>query len=705
MKRILLMLILASCARADQISCPVGSKPGCIVDPIPISTPTPTPTPTPIPTPTPAPTPTPVPTPTPIADSVYSSCFDAANIVKVANAADGQRISISPTNTNVTYDMRGVSILAEPTLPLIDFVNPINICVTGGSVVAKYPAGFVMDWTNIKHSYDVGGFHTTHPQAGTTTFDHIYVEGVEDGLMVARTAGAADQKWVVSHSYFKNVPDDTIENDGYRSGKVSNILAEGVHHFYSSRNTVELPLTLLIEDSVIGFSCKPDLRNDNYTGPGACPVNTSTQKMFKLGTVKPDITINNTVIYYPFIGKSGPLAMCLPSDGHFSNVKIVWGASIPYPCPALPGVTMTTDVGVYNTAKSTWLIRHGCTGSTCAFLNKPAPTPTPTPVPTATPTPVPTPTPTPVPVASWNSGFSMCNNLAASIPGSITSINTWRGTPAKVWTMWHPHSTWAEMENWGGQIPKMQLLHAAGLVSVGMGMLPVTNKSQFAECARGDFDTHYNTLAQTIKDNAGANAIVRLGWEYNGGNGSFPWGVHNMQTNVDDTTTYKACFRHIAGILKAKSADFKIDWTSMKAGKMIVSVAEAYPGDDVVDIIGVDYYNTGEIATTDQASWDKAMPKLYHGGPLGLQKWLDFAKSHGKKLSIPEWGQMNTLHGGVGDAPFFISAMYAFMKTNAANIAYDSYFNCGDATEDATKIFPATVNPLSSAKYAEMFSK
>ena len=57
-----------------------------------------------------------------------------------------------------------------------------------------------------------------------------------------------------------------------------------------------------------------------------------------------------------------------------------------------------------------------------------------------------------------------------------------------------------------------------------------------------------------------------------------------------------------------------------------------YPGDDVVDLIGVHYYDTGPLKNT-QAIWDKYYNITYNNGPWGLGAWLKFARDHKKKIA------------------------------------------------------------------------
>ena len=111
-----------------------------------------------------------------------------------------------------------------------------------------------------------------------------------------------------------------------------------------------------------------------------------------------------------------------------------------------------------------------------------------------------------------------------------------------------------------------------------------------------------------------------------------------------------------------------------------------------MDIVGIDNY--------DQfGTWEEQL-----NGRFGLQYWLDFAKQHGKKLSIPEWGINNAGGGGYGDDPDYIRGMSEFMIQNAEFIAYESYFNCNDCGVNA-QVYPAgdPANPLSSAEYKQLF--
>ena len=53
----------------------------------------------------------------------------------------------------------------------------------------------------------------------------------------------------------------------------------------------------------------------------------------------------------------------------------------------------------------------------------------------------------------------------------------------------------------------------------------------------------------------------------------------------------------------------------------------------------------------------------------------DFAREHGKGLSIPEWGLASPADGGLGDNPFYIEKMRSFFEANADVLVLESYFS------------------------------
>ena len=100
------------------------------------------------------------------------------------------------------------------------------------------------------------------------------------------------------------------------------------------------------------------------------------------------------------------------------------------------------------------------------------------------------------------------------------------------------------------------------------------------------------------------------------------------------------------------------------------------PGDDLVDLWGVHYYDSGPKKST-QAIWDKFYNATFNGGPWGLGAWLAAAKQHGKRLAVSEWGvwRQDAMTAARADDPVYVANMYRFFRDHAADLAYEAYFD------------------------------
>jgi hypothetical protein len=100
-----------------------------------------------------------------------------------------------------------------------------------------------------------------------------------------------------------------------------------------------------------------------------------------------------------------------------------------------------------------------------------------------------------------------------------------------------------------------------------------------------------------------------------------------------------------------------------------VSPDQAYPGDDVVDVIGEDVYDQSWISNyTDPGSrWDNIANSAW-----GLNDAVAFAKKHNKPYAFPEWGVGTRPDGhGGGDDPLFVANMKPFVQ----NAEYAGYWD------------------------------
>ena len=115
-------------------------------------------------------------------------------------------------------------------------------------------------------------------------------------------------------------------------------------------------------------------------------------------------------------------------------------------------------------------------------------------------------------------------------------------------------------------------------------------------------------------------------------------------------------------------ARFRFDW-NVNAAVRPIPLARIYPGNDVVDIVGVDAYDQGVLGRHDR--WTTIYRR-----PLGIADVLQFARRHRKPLSIPEWGLSPANVGlGGGDDPSYIKGIASIVAHN--RVAYQAYFYKG----------------------------
>jgi glycosyl hydrolase family 26 len=152
--------------------------------------------------------------------------------------------------------------------------------------------------------------------------------------------------------------------------------------------------------------------------------------------------------------------------------------------------------------------------------------------------------------------------------------------------------------------------------------------------ATGRFDAHYRTLAERLVRQKAPDTVIVLGWEMNGLTYSHRCGP--------DPEAWKTYWRRIVTAMRSVPGQkFLFDYAPSR-GQDAYPWTECYPGDDVVDIIGMDTYDQPE-----GQSFETQVNE-----PLGLQAQVDFAKEHGKAVSYPEWGLFRN-----GDNPEYVRRM------------------------------------------------
>ncbi|MBT0772038.1 hypothetical protein KIH74_24055 [Kineosporia sp. J2-2] len=233
-----------------------------------------------------------------------------------------------------------------------------------------------------------------------------------------------------------------------------------------------------------------------------------------------------------------------------------------------------------------------------------------------------------------------------------------------------PDHAWAA---WAAGVPGRTLV-------IGQGLVPTGSPADWrARGARGEYDQHFRLLGQRLVAAGLGSSVIRLGHEANG-----TWFFGNIGDTDQDHRDWAAYWARAANILHATpGANFRLDWT-VSSGQRAVPLASWYPGDDAVDVIGIDQYDTAPewVGQEPRARWD--FQRTQAGGP---QSVLAFARSRGKPVSVPEWGPLPDDPYGGGDNTYYVTRMTSLFDTE--NVVYQGFWDkTGNGRTTASELAP-----------------
>jgi hypothetical protein len=285
----------------------------------------------------------------------------------------------------------------------------------------------------------------------------------------------------------------------------------------------------------------------------------------------------------------------------------------------------------------------------------------------------------------WRSG--------ASVEAPFVDFASWRGRKLDALVIFVPLTSWDAMTTrLSGSALKTSVKRSPLLV-ISLPMLPNVARKQFVACARGDFNDYFRRFGQLIAAAGAGQAVIRLGWEPN--HVSRSWGPDTAA----DIPHYVKCFQQEVEALKSTAPGLRIEWAMGRHSTVPFNVMAMYPGNAHVDHFGVHHYDNIGPKISTQAAWDQHYLSTYMGGPKGLGTWLAEAKARGKKLAVSEWGTWDQGDISKADNPVYIDNMYQFFRTNAANIAYENYYN----RSLRHQLYPSTKFPKARVRYQQLW--
>jgi hypothetical protein len=288
----------------------------------------------------------------------------------------------------------------------------------------------------------------------------------------------------------------------------------------------------------------------------------------------------------------------------------------------------------------------------------PAPAATPTPLPAASPTPVAAVTPTPS-VAATPAASARVQSVVYvgnDVP-DLAAYEAWLGRSADGVQLFSGRAGWDDWSDSIGWLARRW----AGVGRTEYWSIPLfAEQGTLAAAAAGDYDTRWRGAAATlVAERPGSAPIhVRTGWEFNGD--WQPWAAKGKEAD------YRAAFRRFVASFRAVSDRFRFEWTP-NVGDFGTNPEDSYPGDDVVDLIGMDFYYNHQWDPADSAAaFQYKVSERY-----GLAWHQDFARRHAKPTAYAEWGVSRD-----SDAPYVALALRWFAEHE---VVYASYWNSNAA--------------------------
>ncbi|GHF68050.1 glycoside hydrolase family 26 protein [Streptomyces griseosporeus] len=259
--------------------------------------------------------------------------------------------------------------------------------------------------------------------------------------------------------------------------------------------------------------------------------------------------------------------------------------------------------------------------------------------------------PAPAPGAAGTApAFGAYLDFGARGVARMAALSAWLGgTELRVGHTYLPGDRWSNIEGRPGFLDiwadwrrekddRMLVLNVPMLERNEAGLSDAQVRGLLRQGAAGAFDHHFRRLAERLVELKVPDTVLVLGWEMNGITYSHRCGP--------DPEAWKAYWKRIVTTMRAVPGQkFRFDFTPSR-GRDAVPWTECYPGDDTVDIIGMDSYDQPSGMSFDEQVRE----------PYGLQAHVDFAKAHKKPVSYPEWGLFRN-----GDNDAYMRRMLAWM--------------------------------------------
>jgi hypothetical protein len=266
----------------------------------------------------------------------------------------------------------------------------------------------------------------------------------------------------------------------------------------------------------------------------------------------------------------------------------------------------------------------------------------------------------------------------------VSSFERWLGAPVTVGRTYLGGQSWHDIAaggwaidpwaQWKNRQPGRLLVINVPLLQPNEPPLDDATVHEMLHAgASGAFDPHFRALGEHLVRVGAQDVILDLGWEMNG--------ISYSSRCHPAPATWTAHYRRVVSVLRAVPGQaFRFEFTPDR-GQNAIDWTFCYPGDDVVDIIGMHTYDQPPGQTFQE----------YATQPLGLDAAAEFARARHKRLAIPEWGLRDH-----PDNAEYVTGMFDWTRAN--DVLYHSISDyCPHG------IWRCGANPNASTAYRSLF--
>lgn len=303
----------------------------------------------------------------------------------------------------------------------------------------------------------------------------------------------------------------------------------------------------------------------------------------------------------------------------------------------------------------------------------------------------------------WATG--VYNNHSRDHRPEYEEVTEWLDRRCDVFDVYYRKRRWSDLEDAAElNTAKVRELSELGLTcSCAVPLLPDNAERDYEQGLDPETDRYYLAMIKSWKASGVKNLLFRPGWEFNISAG-IPWSI----TKREHIPLFVELYRKVSDMLRNDFPDATLIWNPGKnTVRAIRSIDDCWPGDEYVDVIGLDYYDNGfpedRFCLTEE-DWEATAGAGSAEKPAGILSWREYARGRGKPFAVPEWGITNRPDNpepnGITDRPLFITKMHEFFRDTArdGSLHHECYFNI-----KRHQIWPPNAHPETAAEYRRLF--